>query len=93
MTGPPDLALQNQVALRHQCFKLGRRAVFLDAIRQCIDQLVRRQSKTGHESGSWWTDYHWTAAGGRLYETSLSVMTLEVYYRHLPLYGYKSVEF
>jgi len=25
--------------------------------------------------------------GGRLYCTALAVMTLEVYYRHMPLYG------
>jgi hypothetical protein len=24
--------------------------------------------------------------GGRLFQTSLSILTLEVYYRHLPLY-------
>lgn len=28
----------------------------------------------------------WGASGGRLFQTSLSVLTLEVYYRYLPLY-------
>jgi hypothetical protein len=29
---------------------------------------------------------HWGEAAGRLFETSLSILTLEVYYRYLPLY-------
>ena len=29
---------------------------------------------------------HWGTSGGRLFETALSVLTLEVYYRYLPLY-------
>jgi hypothetical protein len=29
---------------------------------------------------------HWGEIAGRLFETSLSVLTLEVYYRYLPLY-------
>ena len=29
---------------------------------------------------------HWSGAAGRLYLTSLSILTLEVYYRYLPLY-------
>lgn len=51
------------------------------------DRLVKSQIKTGHASGSWnLADKH-GAKGGRLYMTALCVMTLEVYYRHLPLYG------
>jgi len=40
-----------------------------------------------HQMGSWnpATDAH-GSVGGRLMITSLSVLTLEVYYRHLPLY-------
>jgi hypothetical protein len=40
-----------------------------------------------HLKGSWSPagDAH-AGAGGRLMITSLSVLTLEVYYRHLPLY-------
>jgi hypothetical protein len=30
---------------------------------------------------------HWGERAGRLYMTSLSLLTLEVYYRYLPLYG------
>jgi hypothetical protein len=51
------------------------------------DQLVRSQSRSGHEAGSWYIkdDPH-VAAGGRLYHTAMCAMILEVYYRHLPLY-------
>jgi hypothetical protein len=50
------------------------------------EQLVTTQIKDGPGAGSWnVTDPH-GGAGGRIYQTALSVMTLEVYYRHLPLY-------
>ena len=47
------------------------------------DILVDRQDK----DGSWDPrgDAH-SGAGGRIMQTSLSLLTLEVYYRHLPLY-------
>ena len=42
------------------------------------------------ENGSWDpfspSRDRWGASGGRLFQTSLSVLTLEVYYRYLPLY-------
>ena len=51
------------------------------------DQLVNSQIKKGHATGSWnLADNHGKKAG-RLYMTCLATMTLEVYYRHLPLYG------
>jgi hypothetical protein len=40
-------------------------------------------TKNPELKGSW---YHTGCMGGRLMETSLSILTLEVYYRHLPLY-------
>jgi hypothetical protein len=52
------------------------------------DTLVKSQDKSsGPNKGSWSSegDAH-GAAGGRLMNTSLSLLTLEVYYRHLPLY-------
>jgi hypothetical protein len=51
------------------------------------DYLIRTQANRGHEIGSWYLDgdIH-TAAGGRLYCTSMAAMTLEVYYRYMPLY-------
>jgi hypothetical protein len=50
------------------------------------DHLVQTQLHEGVETGSWnLTDPH-GGGGGRLYQTCLCVMTLEVYYRHLPIY-------
>lgn len=51
------------------------------------EHLIRTQQKTGHRAGSWnpeGTD--WGKTGGRLYATSMALMTLQVYYRHLPMY-------
>ncbi len=48
--------------------------------------LTSMQEKRGHEAGSWDPRGKFANAGGRLYMTSLAVCTLEVYYRHLPLY-------
>lgn len=59
------------------------------------DMLVSHQERTGLEKGSWdplgehpdrWANL---GQGGRLYTTCLSVYMLEVYYRHLPIYGVK----
>ena len=52
------------------------------------EYLIETQSTIGHEAGSWFLDgsddgIH---AGGRLYCTALAAMTLEVYYRYMPLY-------
>lgn len=53
---------------------------------QMREQLVATQTKDGPGTGSWdVTDPH-GAGGGRLYQTALSILTLEVYYRHLPIY-------
>lgn len=55
------------------------------------DQLVSTQEVHGghqEEKGSWKpsASNHSTEQGGRLVETCFAAMTLEVYYRHLPLY-------
>ena len=52
------------------------------------DQLVDRQIKTGHSSGSWDRDDDSTygVRGGRIYNTAMATLTLEVYYRYLRLY-------
>jgi hypothetical protein len=57
------------------------------------DRLVNSQAKRGHETGSWYMpkDGH-ARVGGRLYCTSMATMMLEVYYRHMPLYGKQSTE-
>ncbi|MFN5285116.1 MAG: prenyltransferase/squalene oxidase repeat-containing protein [Planctomyces sp.] len=50
------------------------------------EQLVTTQLRNGPGAGSWdVTDPHGNG-GGRIYQTALSVLTLEVYYRHLPMY-------
>lgn len=49
-------------------------------------QLIETQVSQGPGAGSWdVTDPH-GRQGGRIYQTALSILTLEVYYRHLPLY-------
>lgn len=54
-------------------------------------QLVTSQIKRGPAAGSWKPVDRHSRLGGRIYETALSVMTLEVYYRHLPLYRRSAV--
>ena len=49
--------------------------------------LVSRQVKDGPLAGSWDTSDLWGGHGGRVYTTALATLTLEVYYRFLPLYG------
>ncbi len=55
------------------------------------DWLVETQRKDGHARGSWDPRDPHAGAGGRLYMTCLCIMTLEVYYRHLPLYQSRSL--
>ena len=51
------------------------------------DLLVASQQKTGNHPGSWEPgQFEWGAQGERIFVTSLAVCTLEVYYRHLPLF-------
>ena len=56
------------------------------------DHLVKTQSRKGHAEGSWLMGKQHTKDGGRLYCTSMATMILEVYYRHLPIYGKKASE-
>lgn len=51
------------------------------------DYLVSQQEREGPATGSWMFDEEYSIAAGRLYATSLACMTLEVYYRFLPLYN------
>lgn len=50
------------------------------------DILVESQEKRGHEAGSWDPNGPHADSGGRLYVTALAVCTLEVYYRHAPIF-------
>jgi hypothetical protein len=54
--------------------------------------LVSTQETAGHAAGSWAPRGRATEGGyaehaGRIYMTSLAICTLEVYYRHMPIYG------
>lgn len=53
------------------------------------DYLIATQSTKGVTAGSWMMNTNGFAneLGGRLYMTALAAMTLEVYYRYMPLYG------
>jgi hypothetical protein len=57
---------------------------------QLREYLIREQSKNGHEAGSWYfvddDPPGFNKTGGRLYTTTMSAMTLEVYYRYMPVY-------
>lgn len=53
--------------------------------------LVSLQETEGHEAGSWTPRVDLDPVGGRVYMTALATCTLEVYYRHLPLYGQEAV--
>jgi hypothetical protein len=48
--------------------------------------LITTQEKSGGNAGSWGPIDNWEKSGGRVYATSLKLLMLEVYYRHLPLY-------
>lgn len=50
------------------------------------DALVTTQVRRGHAAGSWDPDTPHGGQGGRLYMTVLATCTLEVYYRHAPLF-------
>jgi len=55
--------------------------------RRMRDILVETQVAQGPHAGSWNPEGdRWGSAGGRIFVTSLSVCSLEVYYRHAPLY-------
>jgi hypothetical protein len=48
--------------------------------------LVRSQNRAGRLAGSWDPTGPWSESGGRVLSTCLATLTLEVYYRYLPLY-------
>jgi len=55
------------------------------------DHLIKLQRKSGRLDGSWDTRsaYGARAGSGRVYTTAMATLTLEVYYRYLPMYGGK----
>ena len=46
---------------------------------------LQRRESSGFD-GSWDPDPVWGGHGGRVYATAMAAMTLEVYYRHLPMH-------
>jgi hypothetical protein len=58
------------------------------------DKLIASQDQSGHAAGSWAPKDgdHGKEKGGRLYATALNCMTLEVYYRLMPIYQEQAVK-
>lgn len=48
------------------------------------------QQKDGDEAGSWNPTGGHSAAGGRVISTTMATLSLEVYYRLLPMYGFRN---
>ncbi len=58
------------------------------------NEVMRDHLTTTQTAEGYWNSGgggHGAKEGGKLYETTLAIMTLEVYYRHLPLYQKKSI--
>lgn len=61
--------------------------------RRMRDMLVESQVTSGSQAGSWNPDRdRWGNIGGRIFMTSLCVCSLEVYYRHSPIYRQLQLE-
>ena len=50
------------------------------------DGLISTQVKQGRDAGSWHFTGGHASKGGRLYNTAMAAMTLQVYYRYEPIY-------
>jgi len=50
-------------------------------------QLLDNQRRSGPAAGSWDPLDNWSKIGGRVYQTAICTLSLEVYYRYLPLYA------
>ena len=58
-----------------------------------VGYLINTQIRDGHATGSWDVADRHGYVGGRVYMTTLALLTLEVYYRHLPLYQKDRIDF
>jgi len=55
--------------------------------------LIKSQQVEGELAGSWNpTNDRWGAFAGRFYVTTMNLLSLEVHYRHLPLYDVGPVD-
>jgi hypothetical protein len=48
--------------------------------------LLTNQRQSGAAAGSWDPRDNWSKIGGRVYQTAICTLCLEVYYRYLPMY-------
>ena len=55
-------------------------------------ELLARQRWDGSAAGSYDPDDLWGGYGGRVYSTALATLSLEVYYRYLPLHGRENAD-
>jgi hypothetical protein len=55
--------------------------------RRLVRELLAHQQKRGPAAGSWDPEGEWAPAAGRVYQTALCTLMLEVYYRYLPMYA------
>jgi hypothetical protein len=59
---------------------------------QMREYLIKTQVKRGKDKGSWYFSGGHGNSGGRVYNTAMAAMTLEVYYRYMPIYQKDNVE-
>ena len=52
--------------------------------------LLEQQRQSGRRRGSWDPAGEWAPVGGRVYQTAICALMLEVYYRYLPMYSLDS---
>ena len=95
-TGPSPADVYYNYYASQVLFQFGGRP-WQDWNDRMRDYLVSTQENDGHLAGSWWFDLKKTTSenegyvrvsnetGGRLYVTAMACLTLEVYYRYLPV--------
>ncbi|MCC7423687.1 MAG: hypothetical protein IT428_25755 [Planctomycetaceae bacterium] len=59
---------------------------------QLRELLLSEQETSGSAAGSWEPRGTWSRYGGRIYQTALNTLCLEVYYRFLPLHQLNGLE-
>jgi hypothetical protein len=64
--------------------------VWTDWNERIKETLPLLQKKNGSEKGSWDKSAAHAASGGRVVSTTLATLSLEVYYRLLPMYGFRN---